>query len=83
MDFLEVHESDWSATKCVIVLDGVFGVRLSFGELTIRIMLILSSSQGVKSLSVLIFVIGIIYLWPKHWKNSYILMIASYLEQSK
>lgn len=48
--------------KLGIVLEGLFGVRLSVDELTSCIMLILSSFQGVKSHSLLIFVIAIIYL---------------------
>ncbi len=62
MDFLGVQDGEWSATKCLMDLEGVLRVRLSFGELTIRMMFTVSSSQGVKSLSLLIFVIGIIYL---------------------
>lgn len=62
--FLGVRAGDageLSAIRCVIALKGS-RIRLSLGVLMMRMIVRLSSSHGVKSLSLLIFIIVAIYL---------------------
>lgn len=62
MGFLSEGEQEWGVGGRKIVLDESRGSRLSLGDRMARMMLRQSSSQGVKSVSLLIFIIGIIYL---------------------